>query len=165
MQISKPNPDRNGGSNWGGQTASAYEVVVSTLHDPVLILKKDLVVESANAAFGQTFRIKIEEAVGCRLYELRNGQWNIPALLAAINGVISDGAPVRDYRLDQEFEEIGRRVLVLNVHSVCHESGELLTTGYSGQMLPETLAHVPRLPKPYGKTTFQQLATLHFARP
>jgi two-component SAPR family response regulator len=41
----------------------------------------------------------------------------------------------------------------------------LLTTGYSGQMLPETLAHVPRLPKPYGKTSFQQLATLHFARP
>jgi len=41
----------------------------------------------------------------------------------------------------------------------------LLTTGYSGQMLPETLAHVPRLPKPYCKTSFQQLATLHFARP
>jgi len=41
----------------------------------------------------------------------------------------------------------------------------LLTTGYSGQMLPETLAHAPRLPKPYGKTSFQQLATLHFARP
>jgi DNA-binding LytR/AlgR family response regulator len=41
----------------------------------------------------------------------------------------------------------------------------LLTTGYSGQMLPETLAHAPRLSKPYGKTSFQQLATLHFARP
>lgn len=124
MEVSKSNPVQNCGPNWGGQTTSAYEVVVSTLHDPVLILKKDMVVASANAAFGQAFRIKIEEAVGCRLYELRNGQWNIPALLAAINGVISDGAPVRDYRLDQEFEGIGRRVLVLNVHSVCHESGE-----------------------------------------
>ncbi|MFL6416415.1 MAG: response regulator [Bryobacteraceae bacterium] len=41
----------------------------------------------------------------------------------------------------------------------------LLTTGYSGQMLPETLAHAPRLSKPYGKTSFQELATLHFARP
>jgi DNA-binding LytR/AlgR family response regulator len=41
----------------------------------------------------------------------------------------------------------------------------LLTTGYSGQTLPETLAHVPRLSKPYSKTHFQQLATLHFARP
>ena len=124
MQISKPNPVRNRGSNWGGQTASAYEVVVSTLHDPVLILKKDLVIESANAAFGQAFRINIEEAIGCRLYELRNGQWNFPALRAVIDGVISDGVHVRDYRLDQEFEEIGRRVLVLNVHSVYHEGGE-----------------------------------------
>ena len=85
MQISKPNPVRNSGSNWGGQTASAYEVVVSTLHNPVLILKKDLVIESANAAFAQAFRINIEEAVGCRLYELRNGQWNFPSLRAVIH--------------------------------------------------------------------------------
>ncbi len=40
----------------------------------------------------------------------------------------------------------------------------LLTTGYSDQMLPETLAHAPRLSKPYGKTSFQQLAILHFGR-
>ena len=103
---------------------SPYEVVVSTLHDPVLILKKDLVIESANTAFGRAFRINIEEAVGCRLYELRNGQWNIPALRAVIDGVIRNGVPVRDYRLDQEFEEIGRRVLVLNVDTVCYEGGE-----------------------------------------
>jgi two-component sensor histidine kinase/PAS domain-containing protein len=124
VQISKRNPVRNSGSNWGGQTASAYEVVVSTLHDPVLILNEDLVIESVNAAFVQAFRINIDEAVGCRLYELRKGQWNFPGLRAVIDGVISDGVPVRDYRLDQEFEEIGRRVLLLNVHSVCHEGGE-----------------------------------------
>jgi DNA-binding LytR/AlgR family response regulator len=40
----------------------------------------------------------------------------------------------------------------------------LLSTGYSDQTLPETLAHTPRLSKPYGKTSFEQLATLHFAR-
>jgi DNA-binding NarL/FixJ family response regulator len=41
----------------------------------------------------------------------------------------------------------------------------LLTTGYSDQMLPETLAHAPRVSKPYSKASFQQLAILHFARP
>ncbi len=123
-QDSKPNPVGNIGFNGSGQAASAYEVLVSTLQDPILMLGKDLVIEWANAAFGQDFSINLKDAIGCRLYELRNGQWNIPALRTLLDGVISGGATVKDYRLDHEFEEIGRRVLVLNVHTVCPECPE-----------------------------------------
>jgi len=94
VQISKPNPVCNSGSDPSEQAVSAYEIVASTLQDPILILRRDLVIEWANAAFGQAFRINLNEVVGCRLNELRNGQWNILALRAAIEGVISGGAPV-----------------------------------------------------------------------
>lgn len=40
----------------------------------------------------------------------------------------------------------------------------LLTTGYGDQALPDALAHVPRLSKPYSMTDFQRLAAEHFLR-
>src|SRR5438270_13580483 len=47
----------------GRATASAYELIVTTRHDPARMLHKELVIESANAAFGQAFRPNLEEAV------------------------------------------------------------------------------------------------------
>ncbi|MFL6416416.1 MAG: HWE histidine kinase domain-containing protein [Bryobacteraceae bacterium] len=124
MQNSKPIPVRDSSSDRSEQSASAYEVFASTLQDPILILSKDVVIESANAAFCQAFRINLKEAVGRRFYELQNGLCNIPALHTLIDGVISNDAPVKDYRLDHDFEDIGRRVLLLNVNSVRPEGGE-----------------------------------------
>jgi len=40
----------------------------------------------------------------------------------------------------------------------------VLTTGYSEDMLPDVLAQVPRLSKPYTKSGFQQIAVAHFVR-
>jgi DNA-binding NarL/FixJ family response regulator len=40
----------------------------------------------------------------------------------------------------------------------------MLTTGYSEDMLPDALAQVPRLSKPYTKSGFEQLAASHFVR-
>ena len=40
----------------------------------------------------------------------------------------------------------------------------VLTTGYSDEMLPEALARVPRISKPYTKSGFQQIAATQFVR-
>ncbi len=41
----------------------------------------------------------------------------------------------------------------------------VLTTGYATDMLPENLAHVPVLSKPYSKAGFREVVTKHFTRP
>ena len=48
-----------------------------------LILDADLEVVSANQIFYQTFRVLPEQTEGRSLYELGNGQWNIPKLKIA----------------------------------------------------------------------------------
>jgi hypothetical protein len=40
----------------------------------------------------------------------------------------------------------------------------VLTTGYSEDMLPDTLAGVPRIAKPYTKSGFLQIAVACFVR-
>ncbi|HYP12937.1 MAG TPA: hypothetical protein VEQ63_03360 [Bryobacteraceae bacterium] len=40
----------------------------------------------------------------------------------------------------------------------------VLTTGYSEAMLPNALARVPRLSKPYTRNGFQEIAAAHFVR-
>ena len=48
--------------------------------EPLLILDETLRVRSANRAFHQTFHAASEETEERLIYELGNGQWDIPAL-------------------------------------------------------------------------------------
>jgi FtsZ-binding cell division protein ZapB len=54
--------------------------IVETLHEPLLVLHPDLTVKSANAAFYRAFKVIEADTVGRKIYDLGNGQWQIPAL-------------------------------------------------------------------------------------
>jgi nitrogen-specific signal transduction histidine kinase len=56
------------------------EEILDTLWEPLLILEDDLRVQSANDAFYQHFKVEPAETVGRQLYDLGNGQWDIPRL-------------------------------------------------------------------------------------
>ena len=54
--------------------------IVDTVREPLLILDETLRVRSANRAFYQTFHVSSQETEGRLIYELGNGQWDIPDL-------------------------------------------------------------------------------------
>ena len=54
--------------------------IVDTVREPLLILDATLRVRSANRAFYQTFKVSPGETEGRLIYELGNGQWDIPDL-------------------------------------------------------------------------------------
>ncbi|TIN25431.1 MAG: PAS domain-containing protein, partial [Mesorhizobium sp.] len=62
-----------------GSTGLA-EAILQTMDQPLLVLRYDLTVEEANSAFYRLFKVDTEETRGRLLYELGNGQWNIPEL-------------------------------------------------------------------------------------
>src|SRR5437899_3895951 len=47
---------------------------------PLLVLDERLRVQTANDSFCKTFKISARETLGRRVYELGNGQWDIPEL-------------------------------------------------------------------------------------
>ena len=57
------------------------------------------------------------------LYELGDGQWNIPALRTVLEDVIRKLRTVEAYEVEHEFPTIGRRVMLLNARQVFDEDG------------------------------------------
>ena len=60
---------------------------------------------------------------GRKLYELGDGQWNIPALRTVLEDVIPKHRTVEAYEVEHEFPTIGRRVMLLNARQVFDEDG------------------------------------------
>jgi two-component system, chemotaxis family, CheB/CheR fusion protein len=92
--------------------------IVETIREPLLVLDGDLRVVSGNKAFFETFRTSGPESEGGSVYELGNGQWNIPALRELLEKVISEKSSFRDFRVEHDFPLIGKKLLVLNAKRI-----------------------------------------------
>src|SRR6202021_587257 len=88
--------------------------IVDTVREPLLILDATLRVRSANRAFYQTFQGSAEKTVNRLIYELGNGQWDIPDLRTLLEDAVPKSSVFNDFELDHTFPVIGRRVMLLN---------------------------------------------------
>jgi PAS domain S-box-containing protein len=91
---------------------------VETIREGLLVLEPDLTIGFANRSFCQTFAVSPQETIGRKLYELGNGQWDIPKLRAALETIISGRDTIEAFEVDQFFPSIGRRVMLLNAGKI-----------------------------------------------
>src|ERR1700759_5692314 len=97
--------------------------IVDTVREALLILDTELRVRFANRAYYQTFQVSAEETENRLIYELGNGQWDIPALRKLLVDIIPTSSVFNDFELEHTFPIIGRRVMLLNgrmLHSGSH---------------------------------------------
>jgi chemotaxis protein methyltransferase CheR len=92
--------------------------LVETIREGLLVLDPDLTVRFANRSFCDTFAVTSEETVGRKLYELGDGQWDIPELRSLIETILPEHATIEAFEVDRVFPSIGRRVMVLNARKV-----------------------------------------------
>jgi len=92
--------------------------IVDTVREPLLILDAELCVRSANRAFYQTFYVSPEETEDHLIYELGNGQWDIPALRTLLEDIVPLNSVFNDYELEHNFPSIGRKVMLLNARKL-----------------------------------------------
>ena len=92
--------------------------LVETIREGLLVLDPDLTVRFANRSFGDTFAVTPEDAVGRKLYELGNGEWDIPKLRIALETIISGERTFEGFEVEQFFPSIGQRVMCLNARKV-----------------------------------------------
>jgi signal transduction histidine kinase/CheY-like chemotaxis protein len=92
--------------------------VVDTVREPLLILDSSLRVHSANGAFYQTFHVSSEETENRLIYELGNGQWDIPDLRTLLEDIVPTSSVFNDFELEHDFPVIGRRVMLLNARKL-----------------------------------------------
>lgn len=104
------------------------KTVVDVLREPVLILDKELKVLAANEAFYSLFHVAPANTEGQIVYELGNGQWNIPKLRKLLEDILPKDTFFKGFEVTHEFPNIGEKTIILNarhIHSNDPTSSEL----------------------------------------
>ena len=104
------------------QAAREYaEGIVDTVREPLIVLDPSLRVISANRSFYGTFKVSPDETESRYLYELGNGQWDIPDLRRLLAAVIDEAKTFRDFRVEHDFPALGRKGMLINARSILRE--------------------------------------------
>jgi two-component system CheB/CheR fusion protein len=107
---------RSGEEAW--QAHALAQAILDTLREPFLLLDATLRVLSASRAFYKAFQVTQAQTEGRRVYELGNGQWNIPGLRELLEEILPRDMEMRDFPVEHSFEHIGRRRMLLNARSL-----------------------------------------------
>ena len=99
------------------------QAIVDTVRDPLLVLDQNLRIIAGSRSFYQTFQLVLEDVRGHLLYEIDDGQWNIPELRTLLETITKDHEAIEGFEVDREFPAIGRRVMLLNAREVFYEKG------------------------------------------
>ena len=103
--------ERNDQLNHARQYA---ESIVTTIHEPLIVLDTNLRVKSANKAFYKHFQLTEQETEGELLYVLGNGQWNILALRRKLE----NERKFENLEITHHFKDFGERILLLNANQM-----------------------------------------------
>ncbi len=96
--------------------------IIATLREPFLVLNVDLRVKTANRAFYDSFHVTKGETENRLVYDLGNGQWDIPALRTLLDEVLSKNKSVQDFEVEHTFPSLGRKSMLLNARPFPPES-------------------------------------------
>jgi len=99
-------------------TTHYLQALIETIRGPFLIMDSSLRVVEANETFYQTFKVNTQETEGKLVYELGNGQWNIPALKKLLEDILPAKKMVKDYEVDHKFPTIGDKIMLLNANQI-----------------------------------------------
>ncbi|MBL9163535.1 MAG: PAS domain-containing protein [Planctomycetaceae bacterium] len=96
------------------KTLSYADDIIATLREPFVVLDSDLRVKTANRSFYDVFQVTKEETENRLVYDLGNGQWDIPGLRKLLDEVLSRNQSVHDFEVEHTFPALGRKTMLLN---------------------------------------------------
>src|ERR1700733_7079098 len=93
LALKMPSPSKAPyGTDWAeevwDESWTYIKTVVDTANDPFLILDKNLCVLAEKKAFYKLFKVEAKNTENKFVYDLGNGEWNIPALNTLLTGIL-----------------------------------------------------------------------------
>ena len=98
------------------------EAVIATIHNPLLVLGKDLHIKFANKQFYKNFHVTEHETIGTSLFKLGNKQWDIPALHKLFEVIHSKNNLVSNFEVSHKFPGIGEKTMLLNANWIVQKN-------------------------------------------
>lgn len=125
MEINKKNTGKNLKSvgtdfveRFWEDSWTYIKTVVDVMREPILILDKDFHVMAANEPFYQTFQVEPKDTETRLVYELGDGQWNIPSLRKLLEDILPKNTFFKGFEVAHDFPSIGRKVMILNARQI-----------------------------------------------
>lgn len=97
------------------------EAIVETVQVPLLVLESDFRVNKANRAFYEMFQVSPPETAQSLIFDLGNGQWNIPGLRSLLEDVLANDTTLQNFEVEHQFEQIGQKIMLLNGWKIIQE--------------------------------------------
>lgn len=126
------------------QDAREYaEAIVETVRHPLLVLDGDLRLRTANKAFYQTFRLAHEDMVSQSIFQIKDGQWDIPELRTLLTDILEHDTAFEGFAINCDFPDIGRRTMLINARRIvnAHNKTKWILLAF------ETIASQPGKPQ------------------
>ena len=98
------------------------QAILSTIHEPLLVLDHMLRVKSSNQAFYRMFQMSAEGTVGVPLFELMGGQWSRGGLLKLLSEIIPQNTQIRDFEMTGTFNGSGERKMLINAQRILQKN-------------------------------------------
>jgi PAS domain S-box-containing protein len=92
--------------------------IFETVRECLLVLDSKLRVISANRSFYQLFSMTSLDTEGKLIYELGDGEWNIPQLRHLLEDILPKNSHFDDFQVSHKFVSLGRRVMLLNARRI-----------------------------------------------
>lgn len=102
------------------------KTLVEVARESFLILDSDLRVVCANPTFYENFKVSPEQTENVFLYELGNGQWNIPVLKSLLEEILPQKKVVKDYEVTHSFQKIGEKTICLNARQIDIDTAHMI---------------------------------------
>lgn len=94
------------------------KTIVDVVREPVLILDKNFRVLAANNPFYRLFQVELKDTENKIIYELGNGQWNIPDLKKLLEDILPKNTFFKGFEVTHNFPAIGHKVMILNARQI-----------------------------------------------
>ncbi|MEG4026748.1 MULTISPECIES: chemotaxis protein CheB [unclassified Microcoleus] len=102
------------------------ETIVETVQTPLVVLDADFRVNKANRSFYEMFQVSPSETAKSSLFELGNGQWNIPQVRWILEDILVSDVQLENFEWNHLFEQIGQKTMLLNACKLQREDQALM---------------------------------------
>lgn len=97
------------------------EAIVETVREPLIILDENLQIKTANKAFFDDFKVTKKQTYNKLIFDLGNGQWDIPELRKLLKEILPKNSHFEDFEVTHKFDDIGTRTMILNARRIVLE--------------------------------------------
>ncbi len=94
------------------------KAILNTVGSPLVVLDRELRVQSANRAFYATFGASREKTQGIPLRDLGDDDWKASPLWTSLRSALDDQSDFKRLEITRDFPTLGQRTLLLDAHPV-----------------------------------------------